>query len=1016
MIENVNKFFLFFIILSVMECFINAESFFELPIEAENFNIIKGWEISDYGYFPSQPNLWSGTKLIADETNEVAVAYYDIEIPETKDYALWVRYESCYGFGSLFKIIIEQDGEKKVKTFGSKNDEKYFPFGIGLTIQGPWVWHNTDYVYQGCVLNLKKGKARIFLMKDENEKPSAKRVIDFIYITDNLMLKPADDWKWREKQVPPIISRFSIPLFLKINVVEGENLILKIGYEWWLLGYYKGPKKTFYFTKEGLIEKVPQKNILLSKGFVSNWERIDVSSVMSPVLIFNLEGDGKINIEVSLKNKDNIVKKLSLDNKRKEEWLIVGIGKERYERGILGFEKALTFEEFFKKQIKILDNYKIKGKKVEKIFLGADITGKFSYLLFELAKSCGMNCSFYRALPEIYGKDANWTGFNTSIGFITLQNMHLKREFYEGKFEGLEKLYKDSWEKLKNELGREMPLYIKLIEEAGPPPLDKLRTWDIINEKFKNYMEENGFKEYNKIGTGSIEEAKNDPVLFYHSLEFRAKLFTEVCRKATELIEKIYPKGTRTTSGSIYISTGGFPSLKDGVEVFDLFRNRGVTAYSSETSWGFGGTPDYIGPQTQSFEGAIARSLSKYYNIPMGSYIISDGNRGYTGDFVELASYSLLSHGFKFLQYYAFGYPTECSTIGYPDVLKGIKRTSFTVGKIEDYLLDGKVIDADIAILYSETTNIWDMSIKVENRLPGNSIYPQERQNFYYILRHLQFPVDFICEEDIIENYIDKYKVVIFIGDHIKRKVVGKLKNWVENGGYLISLAGGPFYDEYNKEIEDMKNLFGIEGFKFEKKQHFMRPKLDLLHAEVIDRIYFNEVLPSLNIYGYRQSFKVTNGKPEGYFKNGEIACVSNNYGKGKTLIIGALPGISYLENSFPLLPYGRGGIDELSNYLPTNFNENVREILEYFLRGIFKPVEVSNFLVEPVVMKSLRDENKYYVSLINFSGKNIKNLMVRINIDGVKKVNSIFSKSKFKDKNVIIQSIDKFEFLVLKK
>jgi len=196
----------------------------------------------------------------------------------------------------------------------------------------------------------------------------------------------------------------------------------------------------------------------------------------------------------------------------------------------------------------------------------------------------------------------------------------------------------------------------------------------------------------------------------------------------------------------------------------------------------------------------------------------------------------LFANGFIFLDYYGFGYPDGCTLIGYPDVLKGIKRVSYTMGMVEDYLIDGKVINSDIAFGYSETTNIWDLSIQLEDKkLPGNTIYPQERQNFFYILKHLQYPVDILSERDIIDGYLNKYKVFILVGDHIQKKAAEKLARWVKNGGYLISVAGGGLYDEYNREIPVMKEIFGIKEAILEKKQHFMRPKLDLLYAEPVD-------------------------------------------------------------------------------------------------------------------------------------------------------------------------------------
>jgi hypothetical protein len=989
---------------------------FEIPMQAEDFSLVSGWEVNDYGYFPSQPNFWSLTKIIADQSDTPASAYKDFEVPETKEYIVWVRYESCYGFGSVFKVSVEQDKEKQEAVFGRKGDSKYFPFGRGYTVQGPWQWHNTDYVYQGGRFKLKKGKARIYITKDTNERPSAKRVVDLVYITDDLNLRPGNDWAWRGKTEPPIISRFTLPVYIRVKVLEGkEPILLSCKYKWWLVGHVKGQIKDYYFSKKGVSEDIPSVEDRLEKGDETDWQEIKIKPTMSPVFIFSTGGNSRVRIEVAVKDKKNIVKRLYLEPEKPETYLFVGIGQRKFEEGILGNEKALTFEEFFNRQIRLLDNYKIKGKPAKKLFLCGAIR-EFPYLTFKLAKACGINAEFYQCHPEIYSKNPEWKGFNTSTGFITVQNRHLNRECYEGNFEKLEASYKKVAGELKSKLGRELPQWIKLIEESGPPPLTTLRKWDKINEGFKRYMEKNNLKGYTQIGTGSSQEARQDPVLFYHSHRFREMLFTDVCREATGLIEKTFPEGSRAHSGSINISVGEEYAIGRGEEVYDFFKRRGVTGYSTEMSWGLGGMPNYIGPQTHSYEGAIGRSLSKYYNVPMGAYLISDGNRGYTGEFVELASYPLYANGFVFLDYYDFGYPSGCSTIGYPDILKAIKKVSYTMGEVEDSLLDGEVIKSDIALGYSETTNIWDLSIEMEDkRLPGNAIYPQERQNFYYILRHLQYPVDILSEGDIIDGYIDRYKVFILIGDHIQKDAGEKLAEWVKDGGYLISVAGGGFYDEYNREIKTMKDIFGIEGAQIEKKNHFMRPKLDLLYAEPVDKIEFEEGISPIDIFAYRQSFKINGGKALGYFKNGDAGAVVNRYGKGRALIIGGLPGISYLKGTFPLLPYGRGGDNELSGYMPKKFNDNVREVIGYFLKSAEKPVICSNHLVEPILMKSKSQKETYYISLINFSGREIKNLEVKLNLGKIENVKSPFSNIRFKNNIVIIPEMERFNFLVLK-
>lgn len=991
---------------------------FELPIDAEKFDYLKGWKIMPGGYFSGQPNIWSLNVIIGDEKDTPAIARKDIEIPATGKYNLWVRYESCYGFGSVFSISVVQNKKLVAKqTFGRIEDEKYFPFGKGYTKQYPWYWHNTDFVYQGMTVELEKGNAQIIISKDKNQKPAAKRVIDLVYLTDDLTIVPGNDWNWRGKNEPPIISRFKTPIYVRITAIEGSSEV-NAKTSLYLMGYYKGPQDTYYALNGNLSEQKPKTKQVLSAGETTGWQKIMVSTVMPAELTFTKKGEGKIIAEIATEKEQNIVKKVELKDREEAVSVIVAIGKKRYEEGLLGKNKALTVEEILQRQKQILDNYKLSGSPAKKLFLCFGLLGpRYLKEQFELALACGANAAAYRSHSEIFGINPTLKGFDTDTGALTVHNAHMTKACYEGDFSALEARYKKLAEDMEKTLGRKIPYRIKLIEEAGPPSFETLMSYKGIKQRYQDYLKSEGL---------TLEQVEKDTdIAFYHQHRFRSLVFAQLNAKATELIEKYFPAGTKTNSGSIFPSTGGFSTLDRGDDPFLLFKERGVTEFSSEISWGWGGSPDYIGPQVQSYEAALARSLSKYHNCPMGSYLIADGNRGYTGDYVELASYPMYTQDFKWLHYYYFGWISECTFIGCPDVLKGIKRTSYNLGKVEDEILNSKIVPASIAIGWSSSTDIWDLAVKDEIQYgTGNCIYPQERLNLYLILRHLSFPCDIVSEEDIEEGYLDRYKAFIWVGDHIKKQAAEKLRSWVEKGGILISVAGGGFFDHYNKPLETLLPVYGVKSSHLEKKAIALRPKLELLHEKSLDKVSFK--MPggkeiTFDIYGYRQSFQPDTGKVIARYQNGEVACVENNFGKGKSIIMGFLPGPTYFKPAIPLKPYGRGGIDELSQFVPTVFKKDVPDIFGYLLSDINRPVISSEPLVEPIVRKS---DYGYVIPLINYTGKKLNKLILTLNIkdlNNIEKIESLFSKISSVKKvagvyQIELINIGKFDCVKIKK
>ena len=137
-------------------------------------------------------------------------------------------------------------------------------------------------------------------------------------------------------------------------------------------------------------------------------------------------------------------------------------------------------------------------------------------------------------------------------------------------------------------------------------------------------------------------------------------------------------------------------------------------------------------------------------------------------------------------------------------------------------------------------------------------------------------------------------------------------------------------------------------------------------------------------------------------------------------MIIGTLPGTCYLKGAYPLKPFGRGG-EDLSVYNYPDYNEKVRKFAGVLLGEMLPKPEVwtDNAIVEANLLKD-KKTGSYYVSLVNYNGKPVKNLKVMIDagqID-VREVTSVFQKSKTeKNRDIVTVTLDinDFDFLILK-
>jgi hypothetical protein len=475
-----------------------------------------------------------------------------------------------------------------------------------------------------------------------------------------------------------------------------------------------------------------------------------------------------------------------------------------------------------------------------------------------------------------------------------------------------------------------------------------------------------------------------------------------------------------------------------------LFRKRGATAFGTENTWGLCGLPYYIGPQSESYQGALARACAKYHDdtrLNSTTAIFGWHSYGYSPDYTEMVAYAMAANGIK-----GFCFAT-CGHWSTPDLLRAWKRASFAIGGVEDRLVPAKNVPGKVALGWSETTTIWDQAVPTDTgfRMPGNLMYQLERHYLYLLLRHMQLSVELLSDADIEEGRLNDFEVFFMVGDHTTGKAAEQVRNWVNQGGTLIAGAGGGLVDEFDQPLDTLTEVYGIKGQrqhaaaqgaeylpgqvyadaaadnKLEQIHQAPRAKLELIHAQPADTITLSaghaEGLPVL---GARQTFTVADGAAMGTFTGGQAAIVTNTYGQGTAAVLGFLPGISYFYQAFPRQPYGRGGEDLSLNLFPANkpaVRDAMHRILQGLRPGFRAPVQSSNPFVEANLM---RNGDDYSIALVNFSGQPMEKItlsVIKAACGGAVQAKAAYSQATVVDDGTLLTitlPLDKFDWISL--
>ncbi len=396
------------------------------------------------------------------------------------------------------------------------------------------------------------------------------------------------------------------------------------------------------------------------------------------------------------------------------------------------------------------------------------------------------------------------------------------------------------------------------------------------------------------------------------------------------------------------------------------------------------------------------RCGAKYHDMPIMMYVMphSPGN---TPRSFRLSYYTCIAHGATLINYFCASPLAVGGTENYVathdlGMWRAIKTVTHEAGIFEDYVVDGKVRPAKVGLLLSSVDEI----MTGDSNSKGG-IHNHERKAIYYALRHAQIPVDFVTEDDVIEGLCKDHKVIYLTQQYLHSNAVKALKKWVEAGGTLVALCGGGFTDEFGAANADVNALFGVKAQTMYKdpKLTMVLAKQDLPLYKPLDTVeHYTNKIPVLV---WKQSLIAGDGKVVGTYSNGSPAIVEKSHGKGKAVLFGFFPGMAYERSGLPILPADRGGTDAgFNHFLPTQMDAHLRSLIttNFLPKGFTNPVKC--VVARPMAVAELYDDvlvestcidskGKLAVPLINYTGRPIDSLIVRINgLTDAKRIRSV--------------------------
>ncbi|UCE07898.1 MAG: beta-galactosidase, partial [bacterium] len=273
--------------------------------------------------------------------------------------------------------------------------------------------------------------------------------------------------------------------------------------------------------------------------------------------------------------------------------------------------------------------------------------------------------------------------------------------------------------------------------------------------------------------------------------------------------------------------------------------------------------------------------------------------------------WSAIAKGARAINIYAY-YPMssgyESGGYGLINLDGSITERAKNAGKIARLIdenkalfLKSKPVQAEIAIIYNPLAQM----VGGEQRHGRGDMHQNSLISYHRFFAENNVPVDFIHRKELETGDVSRYKLIIVpYPIMFTQKGAEGLKNYVENGGYVVAEARLAWNDERGYAAQaipglGLSSVFGVRETNIKMSDEVMMEIIDNSHT-ALSRLKKGDIVKGTYFAESIEPLKDSNTKILAHLDDNTPCIVASRFGNGETLFIGSFLGLANHPSSDP--------------------------------------------------------------------------------------------------------------------